>query len=490
MKKKNYQVLLAAAALTVATMGACSAKTAPERGMPADAGNETAQTTTSQNETGSAVSGDSVSENTVSGDGTQTAENKKTEEVSLRDMYSSLLQKLADEEELINAYDWKGEYYYYEGQWEPGDYGDKKIAAVGDVTGDGLEDLVYVTAYGDAYRGQYPSAAIRIYSWEKGEMQMVFEQEEVDYNAGGGFGFWLMTGSEPGSLLLVRDVGEDLSEMHYSNLVWNGETFEVTREMTDLIAWDDSASNNEAQTVETFTVDGEDCSGEEFGKLKEAFYSDVDRVLLFNRVPEEELTKKAAGEDYVGLPMSEAKATLQVAFSHADGEAADEAEVFEKMAGDYIMSSGVGAWAAEFELKKDGSFTASYYDQNLGESGKGYDATMYLSNAEGSFTDVVKTGDHRYVARVSELSYEKEPGTEEIESVENIKMRNAYTSMSGLVEGHYVEFYMPEIPLEELSEAFLFWDLSLMYSDSKPTKLGKCGVYDPVTELGYVQSGE
>ena len=55
----------------------------------------------------------------------------------------------------------------------------------------------------------------------------------------------------------------------------------------------------------------------------------------------------------------------------------EEVDVFGLFAGDYAFASGVGGWGTTMTINPDGTFVGQFYDSTMGESGDGYDSTLY-----------------------------------------------------------------------------------------------------------------
>ena len=55
----------------------------------------------------------------------------------------------------------------------------------------------------------------------------------------------------------------------------------------------------------------------------------------------------------------------------------------------FEFSSGVGGWGTELIMGKDGSFTGSYHDSEMGETGEEYpDGSVYGCTFHGTISDL------------------------------------------------------------------------------------------------------
>ncbi|MCR5733231.1 MAG: hypothetical protein K6G22_01370 [Lachnospiraceae bacterium] len=106
-------------------------------------------------------------------------------------------------------------------------------------------------------------------------------------------------------------------------------------------------------------------------------------------------------------------------------------EVFPLMAEwSYYFTSGVGGWGTELNVAEDGSFSGSFHDTDMGDTGPGYEnGTIYICNFSGHFNDYVRSGGPNiYMLSIEDIEYENEPGTEEIEE----DIRYIYSEPYGL----------------------------------------------------------
>lgn len=169
----------------------------------------------------------------------------------------------------------------------------------------------------------------------------------------------------------------------------------------------------------------------------------------------------------------------------------EKPDVFGLFAGKYIFTSGAGAWGSTIQLNGDGTFTGSYSDSNMGERGDGYDATVYLCNFSGTFSNPQKVNDYTYSFELSDISYENEPGTEEIVEVgSNARQRRVYTEAYGLDRGtKVINAYTADAPWDELPSGYQSWArLGRIGNDSK--ELGFKGLYATEPQYGWMGSKE
>ena len=120
----------------------------------------------------------------------------------------------------------------------------------------------------------------------------------------------------------------------------------------------------------------------------------------------------------------------------------------------YEFCSGAGAWSTDFTIEKDGSFSGTYHDTDMGVTGEGYpNGTMYYSSFSGHFTDLTQVDEYTYEMSLSDISYQDTVGdTEIIDGVYYI-----YTEAYGLEGTDTFRIYLPGTPRERLTEEEGFW---------------------------------
>lgn len=132
----------------------------------------------------------------------------------------------------------------------------------------------------------------------------------------------------------------------------------------------------------------------------------------------------------------------------------------------FEFSSGAGAWSEGFTIEKNGYFTGSFHDSDMGVTGEGYpDGTRYSSSYSGHFTGLVKIDDTTYEMKLKDISYRDEAGTEEL--ADNV--RYIYTESYCLGGTDTFRVYLPGTPLHKLSEEIQIWVRDANGSDNELT---------------------
>lgn len=144
-------------------------------------------------------------------------------------------------------------------------------------------------------------------------------------------------------------------------------------------------------------------------------------------------------------------------------------EYYKMFAGEYTFTSGMGSWSTQLKIKDDGTFTGKYHDTNMGDSGDGYDATLYLSEFSGNLSNAQKINDYTYSFKLSDIKYKNTPNTEEITDPygNGTKMLVKYSDAYGLNNTKTIYAYTESAPVLKLPKGFLSWVEQLRSDDTK-----------------------
>lgn len=146
---------------------------------------------------------------------------------------------------------------------------------------------------------------------------------------------------------------------------------------------------------------------------------------------------------------------------------------------DFIFSSGVGGWATELKVNADGSFSGSYFDSDMGETGDDYpDGVMYSCDFNGKFTEPQKVNDYTYKTTVDTITLDETSGKEEIKD----GVKYIYSDPYGLEDAKDILIYTKGAPVSELPEGYLSW---VNYSLDDDTKLPFFGIYNENGDAGF-----
>lgn len=133
----------------------------------------------------------------------------------------------------------------------------------------------------------------------------------------------------------------------------------------------------------------------------------------------------------------------------------DKAELFTTFQDvSFVFASGAGGWASTMSFFEDGMVYISYYDSDMGDSSDDYpNGTVYSSYAQAKITNVQKTGEYTYSAKIEGIETAMPVGEHEI--VDGVRYQ--YTEPYGVSEGAELIIYMKGIPESELDANFVSW---------------------------------
>ncbi|MCR4685984.1 MAG: hypothetical protein K5659_00255 [Lachnospiraceae bacterium] len=396
-------------------------------------------------------------------------------------VYQNILYDLQED---IEGYDWDYYWYRWEGQWDMSDYSEGNKIAFADLTGDDKQEMIVVHRAGSSTEDMYKA---NLDIWDGSSDEPIFHIDGVDYNVGGGGGFLVAKGSEPGTMMLWTQTGDSEATDSYYTYEWNCEAFETLNLFQCVDVWDE-----DSQTIikKYYDTDGLEISKDEFSNTVSAYAGVIDEILMYNRPFADEIADQH-NDGYINTTYTYQSAYdyVTLASEYESGEKMTASEFFGEY-GPLEMSftSGAGAWGTDLSVGNDGSFTAYYHDSNMGESGDGYDSTVYLASGKGQFGDVVRIGDYHYLTKIESVELDEKPGKEEISVEDDWKVKYVYDNLYGITEGHYMEIFLPEMSVYELPEGFMMWShLEWMYDeDEMPERLGETGMYDAVSDAGFI----
>lgn len=148
----------------------------------------------------------------------------------------------------------------------------------------------------------------------------------------------------------------------------------------------------------------------------------------------------------------------------------------------FIFASGAGAWGTVLDLNKNGDFSGNYHDSEMGENADEYpDGTVYLSVFTGKFTNFEKINDYSYKMTVADVKTRDEVGKEWIEQ----GIRYVATAPHGIEGGTEFILYLPQTPVSELPEEFLYWWPARFEGEENPTTLSYYGILNVSTNDGF-----
>ena len=135
------------------------------------------------------------------------------------------------------------------------------------------------------------------------------------------------------------------------------------------------------------------------------------------------------------------------------GAGAEEENVLDLLDGRIMeFTSGAGAWGTEIQFGKDGVFSGSFHDTEMGDAEEAYpNGTVYFCSFIGRLSLMEQVDDNCWKVKVEEL----EPAAA-AETIED-GVRYVPEEIYGLAEGDEMLLYRPGTPVSLLSEDMQFW---------------------------------
>lgn len=161
----------------------------------------------------------------------------------------------------------------------------------------------------------------------------------------------------------------------------------------------------------------------------------------------------------------------------------ESVDLFQELEGKtFMFSSGVGGWHTELTFGANGSFQGLYIDSEMGDSADAYPGgTVYECSFSGNFVDAVQLDNETYSMHIGALSYDKQPGTQEIRD----GMRYLYSEPYGMEDADLFYIYLPGRYTGDLPQEFLEWvSMPNAWSDV-PAVLPMWGLYNEGGKAGF-----
>lgn len=150
--------------------------------------------------------------------------------------------------------------------------------------------------------------------------------------------------------------------------------------------------------------------------------------------------------------------------------------IYADFAGSYLFSSGAGGWSTSMDLKADGTVKGVFTAQERSMISKDYNFIQYYSEFSGKCSGVEKVDDCTYTFTISDIKYSKDPGTEEILTLNGEKTKRVYSIARGVEDGvNTVYAYTADTSVSKLSKSFVTDINNMRWSEKdSPTLLYKC----------------
>lgn len=175
--------------------------------------------------------------------------------------------------------------------------------------------------------------------------------------------------------------------------------------------------------------------------------------------------------DWDSLPDAEVKGTGDKSKDSCKQDATFK-EAMKQAAGNYSFGSGVGAWGTVMKVNKDGTFSGSYHDSDMGATGDGYPyGSRAESNFTGKFKSAKKNSDGTYTLQcdASAFKIDGTVGESHIEDQIKVTISEPY----GMEPCNEFTLYTDGTDLSTFSDAMKTWSNGYLIGNDVDTLNGK-----------------
>ena len=175
--------------------------------------------------------------------------------------------------------------------------------------------------------------------------------------------------------------------------------------------------------------------------------------------------------DWDSLPDAEVKGTGDKSKDSGKQDATFK-EAMKQAAGNYSFGSGVGAWGTVMKVNKDGTFSGSYHDSDMGATGDGYPyGSRAESNFTGKFKSAKKNSDGTYTLQcdASAFKIDGTVGESHIEDQIKVTISEPY----GMEPCNEFTLYTDGTDLSTFSDAMKTWSNGYLIGNDVDTLNGK-----------------
>ncbi|MBR1568283.1 MAG: hypothetical protein IJ648_04905 [Lachnospiraceae bacterium] len=432
---------------------------------------------------------DSSQESTKDSDGRNSSTSEATTEDSgradddqrsaLHEVYSSYRQILKEKETDIRAINWQTRSYYWNGEFDFSGYGylEARIAFY-DLTGDGIDEMIFLSGKIDEESGYCYMADLDIYGYLDGTVQNLYHIDSLEAQVAGGTRIALFA-VEGNRFLLYYSMGDEMWENRYTVSEWYGDGFGTVEELSYF------TQPNEDYTAmeESYRKNGIDIDAAEYVSSVQNYAGEVSALLLQDMIDDEVVYSMAESVPDEAVPYDQAISYLDVHLEALNGTPVGN-DFFANIAGEYDFSSGVGGWGTYLTVNSDGTFEGSYHDSDMGDMADEYpNGTVYLSTFTGKFKNPVIESNGNYLVELDYLNYDNQ-GDVEIED----GVRYLYTEPYGIAGTDLFEIYLAGTPLTSLPEEYVDWvSMPRAWGDDKPDNLPFNEIYNVMQQDGFGQ---
>ena len=362
-----------------------------------------------------------------------------------RAVNSAYLAELQSRRDTILDYNWQmsdGEFHYPAGS-EPDAM---KPIALADIQGDDAPELIYISA-----PNQY-TADLFITGWKDGASKELCSFPQWDVCAASGTSYALFKVKGEKTLYAYSYIGDEIGFFSWYRFSEQDGALQA-----DKIASADIHYANDDQKPDSFTIDGQPADRAAYDDFTMGLIGKAETTVLYSARPEFDTYFDALFDlPMAGMSYDEAVLALYGQSGSISGSDSGSALLSSLNGLQLSFMSGAGAWSSELMMQEDGLFVLNYHDSDMGSSGEGYDATIYVCEASGRFDQVRKINDTTYTMHLAELAVENQPGTEWISEEYGARVRYVASDPYGLDNTETVTVYLPGTPLDAIPDDALF----------------------------------
>lgn len=157
-------------------------------------------------------------------------------------------------------------------------------------------------------------------------------------------------------------------------------------------------------------------------------------------------------------------------------------DLFQELKGKKFTLSDGGDWSTELTFGSNGTFTGTYRDPEPDDAEEEFSrGTVYMCDFSGQFYDAKKVNDWTYEVQLKSIKHENEPG----EGWIDWGTRYVCTAPYGMGGGDNFCIFLPDTPIIDLPESFLYWIDPQNAWTGVASTLPFWGFYNIETEYGF-----
>ncbi len=408
---------------------------------------------------------ESSKEDTTQEDTTVAEENTSEEAApALPDYKQPYFTILKEKQAAIGQYDWQYGYDYDD--WGTFPAKENTPIALTDINEDGIPEMIL--QYCEDENKTF--STLDIYSIDANGAATCIFNSGWDALVAGGSGYYLFTTADNPHLFAFNSMADELEEGSFYEFI---PAADGTLQQQEILSYSEEFTDDSYDVSRSYFKNGAPCDQTEYDSTVNNMLNNMTHFVMYNVnyrtedtissiLSHSSLESMTYGQAYraLGVPDSPAEQTLPLS------------EDIE-----FTFSSGAGAWSTGLTLHPDGTFSGSFHDSDMGSSGDGYDATVYVCEFDGKFTNIRKTDDNTYTMTLEYCNTAKTPEATWIED------RTKYVASTpyGIEGGTNFTLYLPGTPVITLPQEYVSW----IYDLDKNTTLSGYGLYNVEQQEGF-----